>query len=105
MLLTFSCLFSLELDLTCGDLKVPEAQILNWIAINIPQNLESFKLFSTYIVANYFFDCQVPKLFDKQGGQLLAVALLVFSRTWISDRIASLNGMMFDIILFANYMD
>ncbi|KAF2954469.1 ABC transporter D family member 1 [Oryza sativa Japonica Group] len=34
----------------------------------------------------------VPKLFDKQGGQLLAVALLVFSRTWISDRIASLNG-------------
>ena len=51
MLLTFSCLFSLELDLTCGDLKVPEAQILNWIAINIPQNLESYKLFSTYIVA------------------------------------------------------
>nr|CAB3479540.1 unnamed protein product [Digitaria exilis] len=34
----------------------------------------------------------VPKLFDKQGGQLLAVAVLVFSRTWISDRIASLNG-------------
>ncbi|KAG8079143.1 hypothetical protein GUJ93_ZPchr0007g5315 [Zizania palustris] len=34
----------------------------------------------------------VPKLFDKQGGQLFAVALLVFSRTWISDRIASLNG-------------
>ncbi|KAL5228706.1 hypothetical protein ABZP36_016971 [Zizania latifolia] len=34
----------------------------------------------------------VPKLFDKQGGQLLAVALLIFSRTWISDRIASLNG-------------
>ncbi|ONM34279.1 ABC transporter D family member 1 [Zea mays] len=34
----------------------------------------------------------VPKLFDKQGGQLLAVVLLVFSRTWISDRIASLNG-------------
>jgi len=51
------------------------------------------------------FDCQVPKLFDKQGGQLLAVALLVFSRTWISDRIASLNGMVVDIILFANYMD
>ncbi|KAG8053837.1 hypothetical protein GUJ93_ZPchr0001g31652 [Zizania palustris] len=38
------------------------------------------------------FVWQVPKLFDKQGGQLLAVALLVFSRTWISDRIASLNG-------------
>nr|CAD1833661.1 unnamed protein product [Ananas comosus var. bracteatus] len=31
-------------------------------------------------------------LLDKQGAQLLAVALLVFSRTWISDRIASLNG-------------
>ncbi|XP_057970554.1 ABC transporter D family member 1 [Malania oleifera] len=34
----------------------------------------------------------VPTVFDKQGAQLLAVALLVFSRTWISDRIASLNG-------------
>ncbi|GJN36383.1 hypothetical protein PR202_gb25236 [Eleusine coracana subsp. coracana] len=29
---------------------------------------------------------KVPKLLDKQGGQLLAVAVLVFSRTWISDR-------------------
>lgn len=35
---------------------------------------------------------QVPKIIDKQGAQLLAVALLVLSRTWISDRIASLNG-------------
>ncbi|KAI5001649.1 hypothetical protein ZWY2020_026299 [Hordeum vulgare] len=34
----------------------------------------------------------VPKVIDKQGAQLLAVALLVLSRTWISDRIASLNG-------------
>ncbi|CAM0885409.1 unnamed protein product [Alopecurus aequalis] len=34
----------------------------------------------------------VPKIIDKQGGQLLAVAVLVLSRTWISDRIASLNG-------------
>ncbi|MQM14516.1 hypothetical protein Taro_047449, partial [Colocasia esculenta] len=34
----------------------------------------------------------VPTLLDKQGAQLLAVALLVVSRTWISDRIASLNG-------------
>jgi hypothetical protein len=33
------------------------------------------------------------------------VALLVVSRTWISDRIASLNGMLFDVILFANYMN
>jgi len=29
---------------------------------------------------------------DKQGAQLLAVAFLVVSRTWVSDRIASLNG-------------
>ncbi|XP_006653954.1 ABC transporter D family member 1 [Oryza brachyantha] len=41
----------------------------------------------------------VPKLFDKQGGQLLAVALLVFSRTWISDRIASLNGTTVKFVL------
>ncbi|KAL5567415.1 hypothetical protein UlMin_030579 [Ulmus minor] len=34
----------------------------------------------------------VPTVFDKQGAQLLAVAILVVSRTWISDRIASLNG-------------
>ncbi|MED6197488.1 ATP-binding cassette sub- D member 1 [Stylosanthes scabra] len=34
----------------------------------------------------------VPTIFDKQGAQLLAVAFLVVSRTWISDRIASLNG-------------
>ncbi|VAH86069.1 unnamed protein product [Triticum turgidum subsp. durum] len=34
----------------------------------------------------------VPKIIDKQGAQLLAVAVLVLSRTWISDRIASLNG-------------
>ncbi|KAL0908268.1 hypothetical protein M5K25_022756 [Dendrobium thyrsiflorum] len=34
----------------------------------------------------------VPTLLDKQGAQLFAVSLLVISRTWISDRIASLNG-------------
>ncbi|KAI9114005.1 hypothetical protein K1719_015256 [Acacia pycnantha] len=34
----------------------------------------------------------VPTLFDKQGAQLLAVASLVISRTWVSDRIVSLNG-------------
>ncbi|KAF5749808.1 hypothetical protein HS088_TW03G00133 [Tripterygium wilfordii] len=34
----------------------------------------------------------VPTVFDKQGAQLLVVALLVVSRTWVSDRIASLNG-------------
>lgn len=38
------------------------------------------------------FKILVPTVLDKQGAQLLAVALLVVSRTWISDRIASLNG-------------
>ncbi|KAL8234215.1 hypothetical protein R6Q59_020315 [Mikania micrantha] len=38
------------------------------------------------------FKVLVPTVFDKQGAQLLAVAILVVSRTWISDRIASLNG-------------
>ncbi|CAL9054400.1 unnamed protein product [Musa banksii] len=38
------------------------------------------------------FNVLVPSLFDRQGMKLFAVALLVVSRTWISDRIASLNG-------------
>ncbi|XP_076946754.1 ABC transporter D family member 1-like [Bidens hawaiensis] len=38
------------------------------------------------------FKVLVPTVLDKQGAQLLAVAILVVSRTWISDRIASLNG-------------
>ncbi|XP_059639454.1 ABC transporter D family member 1 [Cornus florida] len=38
------------------------------------------------------FKVLVPSVLDKQGAQLLAVAVLVVSRTWISDRIASLNG-------------
>ncbi|KAL6554848.1 ATP-binding cassette sub- D member 1 [Orobanche gracilis] len=38
------------------------------------------------------FKILVPTVFDKQGAQLFAVATLVLSRTWISDRIASLNG-------------
>ncbi|KAF6987268.1 hypothetical protein CFC21_004926 [Triticum aestivum] len=41
----------------------------------------------------------VPKLLDKQGGQLLSVALLIFSRTVISDRIASLNGTTVKFVL------
>ncbi|KAL6624578.1 hypothetical protein ACP70R_031899 [Stipagrostis hirtigluma subsp. patula] len=41
----------------------------------------------------------VPKLLGKQGGQLLAVGILVFSRTWISDRIASLNGTTVKFVL------
>lgn len=38
------------------------------------------------------FRILVPTVLDKQGAQLLAVAFLVVSRTWVSDRIASLNG-------------
>ncbi|KAK8501359.1 hypothetical protein V6N12_021054 [Hibiscus sabdariffa] len=38
------------------------------------------------------FKVLVPTLFDKQGAQLLAVAFLVVMRTWLSDRIALLNG-------------
>lgn len=41
---------------------------------------------------------QIPTAFDKQGAQLLAVAFLVVSRTWISDRIASLNGIFLSLI-------
>ncbi|GJZ65984.1 GTP-binding protein OBGC, chloroplastic [Tanacetum coccineum] len=35
---------------------------------------------------------ELPTVLDKQGAQLLVVAVLVLSRTWISDCIASLNG-------------
>ena len=71
MLIIISCLFPLEPDLTCADLKIPEAQILNWIAINIPQNLESYKLFSTYIVANYFLIARFQScLINKEGSCL-----------------------------------
>ncbi|KAJ7521019.1 hypothetical protein O6H91_19G034300 [Diphasiastrum complanatum] len=41
----------------------------------------------------------VPNVSDKQGGQLLAVALLVVGRTWISDCIADLNGMSVKYVL------
>ncbi|KAE9608019.1 putative fatty-acyl-CoA-transporting ATPase [Lupinus albus] len=36
----------------------------------------------------------VPTVFDKQGLQMLAVAFLVASKTWASDRIAKLNGIL-----------
>ncbi|RWR85308.1 ABC transporter-like protein [Cinnamomum micranthum f. kanehirae] len=45
------------------------------------------------------FKVLVPRLLDKQGAQLFAVALLVVSRTWISDRIASLNGTSIKYVL------
>lgn len=38
------------------------------------------------------FKILVPTMLDKQGAQLVAVAVLVLSRTWITDRIATLNG-------------
>lgn len=41
---------------------------------------------------------QVPTLLDRQGAQLLAVAFFVVSRTWVSDRIASLNGILFSLL-------
>ncbi|KAG4934789.1 hypothetical protein JHK85_049708 [Glycine max] len=41
----------------------------------------------------------VPTVLDKQGAQLLAVAFLVVSRTWVSDRIASLNGTTVKFVL------
>jgi hypothetical protein len=34
----------------------------------------------------------VPRVFDYQGGRMLALAGLVVARTALSDRIASLNG-------------
>ncbi|CAA2998788.1 ABC transporter D family member 1 [Olea europaea subsp. europaea] len=45
------------------------------------------------------FKILVPTVLDKQGAQLLAVAILVLSRTWISDRIASLNGTTVKFVL------
>ncbi|XP_075510368.1 ABC transporter D family member 1 isoform X2 [Primulina tabacum] len=48
------------------------------------------------------FKIIVPTVFDRQGAQLLAVAVLVLSRTWISDRIASLNGTTVKYVLEQN---
>ncbi|CAL9173750.1 unnamed protein product [Musa hybrid cultivar] len=45
------------------------------------------------------FKVLIPSLFDRQGAKLFAVALLVVSRTWISDRIASLNGTSVKFVL------
>ncbi|XP_016652727.1 PREDICTED: ABC transporter D family member 1-like, partial [Prunus mume] len=45
------------------------------------------------------FKVLIPTVLDKQGAQLLAVAFLVVSRTWISDRIASLNGTTVKFVL------
>ncbi|KAK9078104.1 hypothetical protein SSX86_002161 [Deinandra increscens subsp. villosa] len=56
----------------------------------VPQLHNDPRLLPSRIAA--MFKVLVPTVLDKQGAQLLAVAVLVVSRTWISDRIASLNG-------------
>ncbi|KAH8502804.1 hypothetical protein H0E87_014192 [Populus deltoides] len=45
------------------------------------------------------FKILVPSILDKQGAHLLAVAFLVVSRTFVSDRIASLNGTTVKLVL------
>ncbi|XP_077239794.1 ABC transporter D family member 1-like [Tasmannia lanceolata] len=64
------------------DLKIPLAVL--------PQLQNAPRALSLRVAA--MFKVLVPTLLDKQGAQLFAISLLVVSRTWISDRIASLNG-------------
>ncbi|KAG5241794.1 ABC transporter family member [Salix suchowensis] len=45
------------------------------------------------------FKILIPSILDKQGAHLLAVAFLVVSRTFVSDRIASLNGTTVKFVL------
>ncbi|KAB5556510.1 hypothetical protein DKX38_007419 [Salix brachista] len=45
------------------------------------------------------FKILVPTILDKQGAHLVAVAFLVISRTFVSDRIASLNGTTVKFVL------
>ncbi|KAA3457390.1 ABC transporter D family member 1-like [Gossypium australe] len=47
---------------------------------------------SNLLITGFFLENIVPTVFDKQGAQLLAVAFLVATRTWLSDQIATLNG-------------
>ncbi|GMH08156.1 hypothetical protein Nepgr_009996 [Nepenthes gracilis] len=56
----------------------------------VPQLPVSSRMLPLRIAA--MFKILIPTVLDKQGAQLLAVAFLVVSRTWVSDRIASLNG-------------
>ncbi|KAG2711876.1 hypothetical protein I3760_04G098000 [Carya illinoinensis] len=62
-----------------------------------PQIQMTPRLLSLRVAA--MFKILVPTLLDRQGAQFLAVALLVVSRTWISDRIASLNGTTVKFVL------
>ncbi|KAJ9177606.1 hypothetical protein P3X46_012809 [Hevea brasiliensis] len=45
------------------------------------------------------FRILVPTFLDKQGAQLLVLAFLVVTRTWVSDQIASLNGTTLKYVL------
>ncbi|KAI5008934.1 hypothetical protein ZWY2020_009982 [Hordeum vulgare] len=82
--------------ITAGARQIPGETRLNLLRRNVA-------LYSKIVppVAQHSPDALllVPKLLDKQGGQLLAVALLIFSRTMISDRIASLNGTTVKLVL------
>ncbi|XP_074306712.1 ABC transporter D family member 1 isoform X2 [Silene latifolia] len=64
---------------------------------NVPQLQISPKMLPLR-VAN-MFKILVPTMLDKQGAELLAVAMLVVSRTIVSDRIASLNGTTVKFVL------
>lgn len=66
----------------------------------VPQLQMSSRILPLRVAA--MFKVLVPTVFDKQGAQLLAVAILVVSRTWISDRIASLNGTTVKYVLEQN---
>ncbi|KAI8028707.1 ABC transporter D family member 1 [Camellia lanceoleosa] len=55
----------------------------------VPQLQTAPRLLPLRIAA--MFKILVPTVLDEQGAQLLAIAILVISRTWISDRIVSLN--------------
>ncbi|KAG4212107.1 hypothetical protein ERO13_A02G143400v2 [Gossypium hirsutum] len=56
----------------------------------VPQLQNTPRVLSSRVAA--MFKVLVPTVFDKQGAQLLAVAFLVATRTWLSDQIATLNG-------------
>ncbi|XP_076923397.1 ABC transporter D family member 1-like [Bidens hawaiensis] len=67
----------------------PPEDIIGSVSV-VPQLRNDPRVLPLRIAA--MFKVLVPTVLDKQGAQLLAVAILVVSRTWISDRIASLNG-------------
>ncbi|XP_040937830.1 ABC transporter D family member 1 isoform X8 [Gossypium hirsutum] len=73
--------------------KSEDSSVQSENGIELTENSETNRQTDAIAVQRAFTAAKkVPTLFDKQGAQLLAVALLVVSRTWVSDRIASLNG-------------